>query len=125
MITCSAGGLAGALSRTATAPMDRLRMLQQVHRGSGVLSMRQVGRPPARATCSAGHMHGPCQQQTYRKHRHCCRPPVFACPIVVLTRACPVLQGLAKMAAEGTVRAFWRGNGTNVAKNIPEMVCWG
>jgi hypothetical protein len=31
-------------------------------------------------------------------------------------------QGLAKMAAEGTVRAFWRGNGTNVAKNIPEMV---
>jgi solute carrier family 25 phosphate transporter 23/24/25/41 len=65
-----AGGLAGALSRTATAPMDRLRMLQQVHRGSGVLSMR---------------------------------------------------QGLAKMASEGTVRAFWRGNGTNVAKNIPEM----
>ena len=33
-----------------------------------------------------------------------------------------ILQGLAKMAAEGTVRAFWRGNGTNVAKNIPEMV---
>ncbi len=26
------------------------------------------------------------------------------------------------MAAEGTIRAFWRGNGTNVTKNIPEMV---
>lgn len=33
-----------------------------------------------------------------------------------------LLQGLAKMAAEGSVRAFWRGNGANVAKNIPEMV---
>jgi hypothetical protein len=32
------------------------------------------------------------------------------------------MQGLAKMAAEGTIRAFWRGNGTNVTKNIPEMV---
>lgn len=32
------------------------------------------------------------------------------------------MQGLAKMAAEGSLRAFWRGNGANVAKNIPEMV---
>mmetsp|Transcript_6729 Transcript_6729/g.19350 ORF Transcript_6729/g.19350 Transcript_6729/m.19350 type:complete len:372 (-) Transcript_6729:973-2088(-) len=65
-----AGGVAGALSRTATAPMDRLRMLQQVHRGKEVLSLR---------------------------------------------------QGWMKMVNEGSLRAFWRGNGTNVCKNIPEM----
>lgn len=31
------------------------------------------------------------------------------------------MQGLAKMAGEGSLRAFWRGNGANVVKNIPEM----
>lgn len=25
------------------------------------------------------------------------------------------------MASEGSLRAFWRGNGANVVKNIPEM----
>ncbi len=30
-------------------------------------------------------------------------------------------QGWMKMAGEGTLRAFWRGNGTNVCKNIPEV----
>lgn len=65
-----AGGLAGALSRTATAPIDRLRMLQQVHRGSDRMSLR---------------------------------------------------QGWKVMTDERTLRAFFRGNGTNVCKQIPEM----
>ena len=30
-------------------------------------------------------------------------------------------QGWMKMAGEGSLRAFWRGNGTNVCKNIPEV----
>lgn len=65
-----AGGLAGALSRTATAPIDRLRILQQVHRGPHRLSLR---------------------------------------------------QGWKIMTDERTLRAFFRGNGTNVCKQIPEM----
>ena len=36
------GGLAGAISRTATAPIDRLRMLQQVNNSRSLLSMRKV-----------------------------------------------------------------------------------
>ncbi len=36
------GGLAGAISRTATAPIDRLRMLQQVNNSRSLLSMRKA-----------------------------------------------------------------------------------
>ncbi|WIA17421.1 hypothetical protein OEZ85_014273 [Tetradesmus obliquus] len=63
-----AGGLAGALSRTATAPVDRLKMLLQVQEGK-MMSLR---------------------------------------------------EGMRVMAAEGSVRSFFRGNGTNVLKIAPE-----
>ena len=33
-----------------------------------------------------------------------------------------VLQGLVLMANEGTIKAYFRGNGANVMKNIPETV---
>ena len=63
-----AGGLAGAVSRTATAPVDRLKMLLQVQES---------------------------QHLTLR-------------------------QGLKMMAAEGSARAYFKGNGTNVLKIAPE-----
>ena len=64
-----AGGIAGAVSRTATAPIDRLKMLLQVHEGS--------------------------QRMT-------------------------IASGLRRMAAEGTIKAFFKGNGANVLKIAPE-----
>jgi len=57
-------GLAGAISRTATAPIDRLKMLLQVQES---------------------------QHLTLR-------------------------QGLKIMASEGSVRAYFKGNGTNALK---------
>lgn len=63
------GGLAGAISRTATAPMDRLKMILQVQEDAKGMSMR---------------------------------------------------AGINKMAAEGSIRSFFRGNGANVIKIAPE-----
>lgn len=64
-----AGGLAGAISRTATAPIDRLKMLLQVQDGKQGMSIR---------------------------------------------------DGMRKMAAEGSVKAYFKGNGANVIKIAPE-----
>lgn len=64
-----AGGVAGAVSRTATAPLDRLKILLQVHDGR--------------------------QKMTFA-------------------------EGLRRMAAEGSIKAFFKGNGTNVVKIAPE-----
>lgn len=62
------GGVAGAVSRTATAPIDRLKFILQVQDGQLIT----------------------------------------------------VRQGFKLMAAEGTYKAYFRGNGANVIKNVPE-----
>lgn len=64
-----AGGVAGVISRTATAPLDRLKMLLQVNDAE---------------------------------------------------RRMTIKEGIKRMAGEGTVRAFFKGNGTNVIKIAPE-----
>jgi len=64
-----AGGIAGAVSRSATAPLDRLKMLLQVHEGHNRMTIR---------------------------------------------------SGLRKMSAEGSIKAFFKGNGANVLKIAPE-----
>jgi solute carrier family 25 (mitochondrial phosphate transporter), member 23/24/25/41 len=65
----AAGGVAGAVSRTATAPIDRVKMLLQV-------------------------------QDTRAR--------------------LPISVALRRMAAEGTLKAYFKGNGTNVVKIAPE-----
>eukprot|EP01026_Neomeris_dumetosa_P054763 TRINITY_DN4937_c0_g1_i1.p1 TRINITY_DN4937_c0_g1~~TRINITY_DN4937_c0_g1_i1.p1 ORF type:complete len:404 (+),score=37.01 TRINITY_DN4937_c0_g1_i1:161-1372(+) len=65
-----ASGLAGAVSRTATAPIDRLRMLLIVQEGRRPLTL---------------------------------------------------YEGLKKMAAEGSIRSYFKGNTANVIKIAPEM----
>lgn len=42
-----AGGIAGGLARTLTAPVDRIRLVLQCTSGSKRLSMKQVGSPKA------------------------------------------------------------------------------
>jgi solute carrier family 25 phosphate transporter 23/24/25/41 len=64
-----AGGLAGVVSRTATAPLDRLKMLLQVNDATKRMTMR---------------------------------------------------EGIRRMAQEGTLKSFFKGNGANVIKIAPE-----
>ena len=62
------GGIAGVISRSATAPLDRLKMLLQVNDAERRMTMK---------------------------------------------------EGLRIMAKEGTVKSFFKGNGTNVLKIAP------
>lgn len=64
-----AGGLAGVVSRTATAPLDRLKMLLQVNDATKRMTMR---------------------------------------------------EGIRRMAQEGSLKSFFKGNGANVVKIAPE-----
>ena len=43
-----------------------------------------------------------------------------ACPRACTLRSWRTCQGLAKMAGERSLKAYFRGNGANVLKNVPE-----
>lgn len=63
------GGFAGGISRTCTAPLDRIKILMMVEDGAKAMSLSDV---------------------------------------------------LQKMRGEGTIKAYFKGNGTNVLKIAPE-----
>jgi len=71
----AAGGSAGAIARTATAPLDRIKLLFQVQAvpSSGTTSTAYTG----------------------------------------------VWQAASKIAREEGIRAFWKGNGTNIIRIFP------
>lgn len=102
MCSFVAGGLAGAVSRTATAPLDRVKILAQeglIHSSAPRPIHADDGAPVT------------------------CRRIVWS-PSLYLQR----LRGSSKLAViaqhiydEGGARAFWRGNGVNCMKAGPEF----
>jgi solute carrier family 25 phosphate transporter 23/24/25/41 len=96
----SFSGLAGAISRTATAPIDRLKMILQVQEDARGMSLREG----LSRIASEGDS------------------PV---DIDVLSSACSLnVQDSCKAvhfaAQSGSVCAYFRGNGANVFKIAPE-----
>ncbi|KAF0852449.1 mitochondrial solute carrier family 25 (mitochondrial phosphate transporter) member 23/24/25/41 [Andalucia godoyi] len=104
-----AGAVAGAVSRTVTAPLDRLKILLQAnafpvpkHIPQNYVSeiMQPATVTGATATPSSALTSARAPQPSRRK--------------------IGVAQGLRMIYQEGGFRAFFRGNGTNVTKIIPE-----
>lgn len=96
-----AGAVAGAVSRTGTAPLDRLKVFMQVR------SPGETRVPTAHPNTGAwrepeGHRHFPAQVHASKTNR------------------LNILGGLRSMVREGGVRSLWRGNGINVLKIAPE-----
>ena len=87
----ASGGVAGAVSRSAPAPIDRIKTIMQAGR------LPSSGIAPVASAVSASAASSP--QST---------------PRVTLASAARAVWH------EGGWRAFWRGNGANVAKVVPE-----
>lgn len=97
-----AGGLAGAISRTATAPLDRLKVYL-------------IADPITPATKAAASGASEAVYESIAKSASKVKPPSgFMARHHVLTSA------IKNIWAEGGIRSFFIGNGLNVFKVIPE-----
>lgn len=101
----ASGGVAGAVSRTATAPVDRVKTIMQSGRplptparGSSSAASRAAAEKKAPEGLTRGGTQRPRAQKTPPRVWEVCRAVYRA----------------------GGARAFWRGNGANVLKVVPE-----
>jgi solute carrier family 25 (mitochondrial phosphate transporter), member 23/24/25/41 len=84
-----AGGIAGAVSRTATAPFDRLKVFLITRNVDALSTSAKAVSSPAAAV-----------EQTARGAR-------------------ALVGAITQIYKEGGLRAFWVGNGLNVLKIFP------
>ena len=93
MLLCA--GIAGAISRTCTAPVDRLKMLLQIQDGATALTLRGGMQKMAAEGRISLHL----SFSDLRSMGFC---------------------ALTYHACAGTIKAYFRGNGVNVVKIAPE-----
>lgn len=109
-----AGGVAGAVSRTATAPIDRLKLLLQVREEMMLDAIEGDQRPPRPLLSLFFEPRPPTPSLNSPRTNQ----PTNQ--VNDSAKAMTIRDGLRSMLAEGTPRAFFRGNGVNVLKIAPE-----
>lgn len=110
-----AGAGAGAVSRTCTAPLDRLKVLMQVNHITQLLQGVCCGSSDQRDTAKKGNgnpvwIHAEWFCWLWHPQAHGSRN----------TSTRGIIGGFTQMIREGGVRSLWRGNGINVIKIAPE-----
>ena len=110
----ASGGVAGAVSRTSTAPIDRIKTIMQAGRlPTAVATQTATATTAARVAenvrASTGGDSSSSSSSSSSSTNTNAKPKR-----VTLGRAFRAVYG------EGGWRAFWRGNGANVAKVVPE-----
>ncbi|KAF8681598.1 Mitochondrial carrier [Rhizoctonia solani] len=92
-----AGGIAGAVSRTATAPFDRLKVFLITRQPDLVNSLKRQGANSVSGPEAAGKVAD-----------------------IAAGSARGIGRAIAHLYAEGGLAAFWVGNGLNIVKIFPE-----
>ena len=112
----ASGGVAGAVSRTATAPIDRIKTIMQSGRlpagtgtgtGTGTGKKTGTGTSTSATTFTAETAARARSNAAASSSRGASAPPTLRSAVAAVYR-------------EGGARAFWRGNGANVVKVVPE-----
>ena len=106
----ASGGVAGAVSRTATAPVDRIKTIMQSGRlpvATGTGTGTGTGTSTSATTFTAETAARARSNAAASSSRGASAPPTLRSAVAAVYR-------------EGGARAFWRGNGANVVKVVPE-----
>lgn len=101
-----AGAMAGCVSRTGTAPLDRLKVFRQVCQVTLIMSLRSEFEMSLQSAITASHKvplsDSDCQVHGFTDFKGNAR------------------SGFQYMVKEGGLQSLWRGNAMNVLKIAPE-----